>query len=70
MLFKVRFQPYFEMPSLFSAVKLIFFGLIFSLFAKFKLGIQCLLKVIHFIDLDHFNFIRRFSFQVYFQLDS
>ena len=41
----VRFQPYLEMPSFFSVVKLVFCGLIFSLLTKFKLGIQLLLKV-------------------------
>jgi len=40
----IRFQPYFQMSSFMSVVKLIFFGLLFSLFTKFKLGIQCLLK--------------------------
>ncbi|CAF1075586.1 unnamed protein product [Rotaria sordida] len=40
----IHFQPYFQMPSFMSAVKLVFFGCLFSLFTKFKLGIQCLLK--------------------------
>ncbi|CAF1032156.1 unnamed protein product [Adineta ricciae] len=40
----VRFQAYLQLPSLFSVVKLVFFGLIFSLLAKFKFGIQLLLK--------------------------
>ncbi|CAF3398335.1 unnamed protein product [Rotaria sp. Silwood1] len=40
----IRFQPYFQMPSFISVVKLVFFGFIFSLFTKFKLGMQCLLK--------------------------
>jgi len=40
----VRFQPYLQLPSFFSVLKLVFFGLIFSFFTKFKLGIQLLLK--------------------------
>ncbi|CAF4764891.1 unnamed protein product, partial [Rotaria sp. Silwood2] len=40
----IRFQPYFQMPSFISVVKLVFYGFIFSLFTKFKLGMQCLLK--------------------------
>jgi hypothetical protein len=52
MSFKIRYQPYFEIPSLISVFKLVFFGLIFSLFAKFKVGIECLLKVIHFFMLN------------------
>ncbi|UJR36584.1 hypothetical protein I4U23_029303 [Adineta vaga] len=40
----IRFQPYLQMPSFISTIKLVFFGLIFSIFAKFQFGVQLLLK--------------------------
>ncbi|CAF3400573.1 unnamed protein product, partial [Rotaria sp. Silwood2] len=42
--FVIIFQYYLQLPSFNSVVKLIFFGLSFSLFIKFKLDIHCLLK--------------------------
>ncbi|CAF1078749.1 unnamed protein product [Adineta steineri] len=40
----IRFQPYIQISSLFAVIQILFFGSIFSLLTKFKLGIQCLLK--------------------------
>ncbi|CAF1079350.1 unnamed protein product [Adineta steineri] len=40
----IRFQPYLQISSLFAVIQILFFGSIFSLLTKFKLGIQCLLK--------------------------
>lgn len=43
----IRFQPYVQLSSFIGVAKLLFYGLFFSLFTKFKLGIRLLLQVIH-----------------------
>ncbi|CAF2066324.1 unnamed protein product [Rotaria magnacalcarata] len=40
----IRFLPYFQLSSFTAVVKVIFYGLIFSLFTKFKLGMRLLLQ--------------------------
>lgn len=41
----IRFQPFFQVASTFSVVKLFFFGLLFSALTSFRLGIKLLLNV-------------------------